>query len=152
MRRTYQVTGLVLLPVALFLGYHATRLSYYTSIGPGPGFFPVWLCGLLALLAVVMIVQASFGSPEPMPAGFFVDHPGVLRIAVAVSGLFAAAGLMGMLGFRLTSFIFYAVLLVVLGRRNPIEIAALAAVGSLGVYTLFSQVLSQPLPIGVLGW
>ena len=152
MRRTYQITGLVLLPLALFLGYHASRLSYYTSIGPGPGFFPVWLCGLLALLAIVMIVQASFGSPEPMPVGFFADRLGVLRIAAAVAGLFATAGLMGVLGFRFTTFAFYVVLLLVLGRRNPIEIAALAAVGSLGVYTLFSQVLSRPLPIGALGW
>ena len=39
-----------------------------------------------------------------------------------------------------------------LGRRNPLEILALAAIGSFGVYALFSRVLGQPLPVGLFDW
>jgi hypothetical protein len=52
-RRAYQLSGLAALLVAVFLGYQAAGLTYYTRIGPGPGFFPRWLCGVLALLAQV---------------------------------------------------------------------------------------------------
>src|SRR5690606_2124091 len=128
MRLVYQITGLILLPVALFLGYSALQLSYYTSIGPGPGFFPVWLCGLLAILAIAMVLQASFGKSEPRPADFFTDRPGYLRMAAALLGLFSMAALLGVLGFRITSFIFYIVLLPLLGRRNPLEIIVLATI------------------------
>jgi putative tricarboxylic transport membrane protein len=152
MRLTYRITGLILLPIALFLGYRAIQLSYYTSIGPGPGFFPLWLCGLLALLAIAMVAQASFGTPEPMPENFFAEASGYKRMAVAVISLFATAVIMPVLGFRATTLIFYLVLLVMLGRRNPIEIIVLAALGSFGVYYLFSRILSQPLPVGLYDW
>jgi putative tricarboxylic transport membrane protein len=152
MRLSYQIAGLVLLVAALFLGYYSLQLSYYSSIGPGPGFFPTWLSALLVLLALAMIAQATLRPEEPMPADFFADRAGYLRIAVALAGLFATAGLMSVLGFRVTTFVFYAVLLFALGRRNPVEIVALSAVGSLGVHYLFSNMLRQPLPAGPFGW
>jgi putative tricarboxylic transport membrane protein len=148
MRLAYQITGIILLSVALFLGYEASRLTYDTAMGPGPGFFPLWLCGLLGLLALAMLLQATFGKPEPRAGNFFAAPLGYFRIAVAVAGLLATAALMNTAGFSITIFLFYVVLLTALGRRNPVEITAFAALGSFGVYYLFSQLLSRPLPRG----
>ena len=136
----------------MFLGAVAFRLSYYSSLGPGPGFFPLWLCGLLAILALAMIAQATLGGDGPLPVDFFPDRTGALRIAVAILALFATAATMSLVGFRIGAFVFYVVLLVAFGRRNPLEILALAAIGSFGVYALFSRVLSQPLPTGLFDW
>jgi putative tricarboxylic transport membrane protein len=36
----------------------ALLLKYYTSYGPGPGFFPVWISGLLILLAILYLVES----------------------------------------------------------------------------------------------
>jgi putative tricarboxylic transport membrane protein len=152
MRLALQITGFVLLPIAAFLGYTAAKLPYATAMGPGPGFFPVWLCGLLALLAIIMIAQANFGQSSPLPADFFSERSGYLRIVAAIAGLFAIALGMSQLGFPITAFLFYVVLLTIFGRRNPIEIVVLAAIGSFGVYYLFSKLLSQPLPPGLFPW
>ena len=152
MRLAHRIAGAVLLALALFLGAVAFRLSYYSSLGPGPGFFPLWLCGLLAILALAMIAQATLGGDGPLPVDFFPDRTGALRIAVAIFALFATAATMSLVGFRIGAFVFYVVLLVAFGRRNPLEILALAAIGSFGVYALFSRVLSQPLPTGLFDW
>ena len=94
MRLAHRIAGAVLLALALFLGAVAFRLSYYSSLGPGPGFFPLWLCGLLAILALAMIAQATLGGDGPLPVDFFPDRTGALRIAVAILALFATAATM----------------------------------------------------------
>ncbi|MFC7399291.1 tripartite tricarboxylate transporter TctB family protein [Chelatococcus sp. GCM10030263] len=152
MRLALQITGFILLPVAALLGYTAAQLPYATVMGPGPGFFPLWLCGLLALLAIIMIAQATFGWSPPLPADFFPERSGYLRIIAAIAGLLGIAAGMSQLGFPITAFVFYLVLLTVFGRRNPIEIVVLAAIGSFGVYYLFTKLLSQPLPPGLFSW
>jgi putative tricarboxylic transport membrane protein len=151
MRRVYVITGLSFLLLAAFLGYHAFALRYYTPLGPGPGFFPLWLCGLLGLLALVVIAQAVFARPEALPDDFFASKAGYRRIATVLVGLLAVALLMPTLGFRLTMFAFYIALLTLLGRRHPLETLALSLVGSFGVFYLFTEFLSQPLPVGKFG-
>lgn len=151
MRCVYQITGLVFLLLASFLGYHAFALRYYTPLGPGPGFFPLWLCGLLGLLALVVIFQATFAQSDPLPEDFFPLASGYKRIVAVVAGLVAVALLMPILGFRLTMLGFYLALLTLLGRRHAVETVILALVGSFGTFYLFVEYLSQPLPVGIFG-
>ena len=65
-RHAYQLSGLVGLLVTAVLGYQAARLPYYTRIGPGPGFFPRWLCAILALLSLVILVRATRSPTRPL--------------------------------------------------------------------------------------
>jgi putative tricarboxylic transport membrane protein len=151
MRRSYQLSGLAFLLLAGFLGYHAWRLSYYTPLGPGPGFFPLWICVLLALLAVFVFVNATFRQPVALPEGFFAPASGYRRIVAVVLALFAVASLLPVLGFRLTMLAFYLALLSLLGRRHPLETLLLGLVGSFGAFHVFVEFLSLPLPVGVFG-
>ncbi len=151
MRRSYQITGLVFLLLAAFLGYRAWGLSYYTPLGPGPGFFPLWICILLAVLAAFVFLQATFRQPSALPEGFFASASAYRRIAAVLVALLAVATLMPTLGFRLTMLAFYLVLLSLLGRRNPLETLILALIGSFGVFHLFVEYLSLPLPVGMFG-
>ena len=50
MRLTYQITGAVLLCFSIYVGVEALDLRYYTSLGPGPGFFSCWLALILGLV------------------------------------------------------------------------------------------------------
>jgi putative tricarboxylic transport membrane protein len=150
-RRTYQITGLVFVLLAAFLGYQAAALRYYTSLGPGPGFFPLWLCGLLGVLGVIVALQATFAPAAPLPADFFPSRTGAVRIAAVLVALFAVAFAIRGLGFRLTMLPFFAVLLSTLGRRHPLETAVLSVAGSFGIYYLFTELLSLPLPVGTFG-
>lgn len=148
MRRVNQSIGVVFILAAALLAWNAAGLVYYSRLGPGPGFFPLWLCGLLAVLSVAVLVQASVTAPEPLPGDFFTTRGNYLRIAAVVLALVAMAFLMRPLGFRLAMLGFFLVMLPLLGRRNPLEIVLLAAVGSFGTYYVFGSLLGLALPVG----
>jgi putative tricarboxylic transport membrane protein len=151
MKRPYQITALVVLLLAGFLAQESLRLRYYTSLGPGPGFFPFWLSALMAFLGGAMFWRATFGVVEAKPADFLADRRGCLRIAAVVGGLLGVILLMEPLGFRLTMFGFYLFILAALGRQGWLTAGIVSLSGSVGVYHVFVHWLSVPLPIGVLG-
>lgn len=151
MRRGHQIAGLAFLAAAALLGWEGSRLTYYSSLGPGPGFFPVWLCILLALLSVGVLVRATLSPVEPLPADFWPEPDGIRRILAVVGSLAFAALALPFLGYRLTMLAFGFGLMVILGRRNPIEILAIALLGSFGTYALFVDRLGVALPVGKFG-
>lgn len=151
MTRPYQVTAVVILLLAGFLARESLRLRYYSSLGPGPGFFPLWLSILMVILGAAMFWRATFGTAEAKPADFHPDRSGYLRIAAIVGGLIAVILLMEPLGFRLTMLGFYIFILSALGRRSWLESGGVAVAGSFGVYHVFVHWLAVPLPIGFFG-
>jgi putative tricarboxylic transport membrane protein len=151
-RRAYQLCGLAALLAAAVLGYQALGLRYYTRIGPGPGFFPRWLCGILALLALVVIVRATLGTGLRTPDIPLPDRQAVLRILGVVAALSAVAALTTTLGFRLTMMAFYLAVIAVLGRWRWIETPVLALLGSFATYYVFVEWLKLPLPVGTFGF
>lgn len=151
MKRPYQITGVVLLLVAAFLVRESLSLRYYTPLGPGPGFFPLWLSILLAILAVAMLWRATFGKSEAMPADFYPDRKGYLRIGAILGALIGVIVLIKPLGFRLVMVGFYLFLLIALGRQHILITVIIALAGSFGVYYVFVHWLATPLPIGLLG-
>lgn len=151
MKRPYQITGVVLMFAAAFLLRESLRLRYYSPLGPGPGFFPLWLSVLLAILGAAMLWRATFGAPEAMPADFYADRRGYLRIAAVVGALLAIILLIEPLGFRLVMLGFYLFILTALGRQHPLVTGIIALAGSFGVYYIFARWLATPLPIGLFG-
>jgi hypothetical protein len=150
-KRPYQITSVIAMVVAALLARESLRLRYYTPLGPGPGFFPLWLSVLLAILAAAMFWRATFGRPETMPGDFYADRGGYLRIGAVLGALVAVIGLIGPLGFRLVMFGFYVFLLTVLGRQHPLLTGIIALAGSFGVFHVFVHWLGTPLPIGLFG-
>jgi putative tricarboxylic transport membrane protein len=152
MRRPYQITGALAVGFAAFVAYEAVQLRYYTPLGPGPGFFSFWLALIFGALGIGMILQASLRPAPPMPADFFADRRGYLRIGAVVLALGLTALLLERLGFRLTTFAVYLFLLFALGRQRVWLALAISLAGSVGVFYLFDRWLMVPLPVGVLGF
>jgi putative tricarboxylic transport membrane protein len=152
LKRPYQVTGVVMMFLAAFMGYESLQLRYYSALGPGPGFFPFWLSVLLAFLASVMFFKATFKVSDPMAVDFFADRTGYLRIAAIIGSILFVIVLMEPLGFRLTLLAFYLFLLSVLRRRHIWTNLVIALGGSFGVYQVFDRWLATPLPTGVFGF
>lgn len=151
MTRGHQIAALAFLAVAAVLGWEAARLTYYSSLGPGPGFFPVWLCVVLGALSLSIFVGAMIAR-RPLPADFWPERQGIVRIAIVLTALVFVVLALKTLGFRLTMLAFALVLLLALGRRNPIEVVAVALLASVGVYALFVDHLRLSLPIGIFGF
>jgi putative tricarboxylic transport membrane protein len=150
-KRPYQIASVTMFCLSAYLAYASLRLRFYTPLGPGPGFFPLWLSILLALLAAAMFWQATFSRPEPMPDDFFPDRTGVLRMGAVVVALIGVIALMESVGFCLAMLAFYLFLLLVLGRQHPVVTGIIALAGSFGVYYVFVRWLAVSLPVGLFG-
>ncbi len=151
MLRPYLITAGVLVALALFTGWEALNLSYYSPLGPGPGFFAFWLSICLATASVGMAVEAWRGAPRARPAGFLPGRAGFLKIAAIVVALVVTILLFEPLGFRLTMLALVGFLLLVQGKRSLVMTPLIALLGSYGVYELYVNALDAPLPIGFLG-
>lgn len=152
MNRPYQITGVVFLLLAAFIAWESLELKFYTYIGPGPGFFPFWLSMALGLLAVLMILQATFRQPEPMPEDFFACRAGYLRAGAIVLALTVTTALMEIVGFQLTMLGTILFLLFALGRPSLIVTLLVSVAGSFGCFYLFDRWLKVPLPTGLFGF
>ncbi|MGI5836811.1 MAG: tripartite tricarboxylate transporter TctB family protein [Chloroflexota bacterium] len=152
MKRTYQIAGTVFLLFSAFVVWQSLELKFYTSLGPGPGFFPFWLAIFLGALSLGMIYQATFKPEEPMPSDFFASKKGYLKCLAIILALTFIVRFMDELGFRLSSFIFYMFLLFALGRQNIIVALLVSLAGSWGVYYVFVELLKVILPVGMFGF
>lgn len=151
MKRTYQITGIAFILFSAFVVRESLDLKFYTSLGPGPGFFPFWLGVFFGLLAVGMLYQATFKPEEPMPADFFASKKGYLRNLAIILALVFAVKFMDALGFRITMLAFYVFLLYTLGRQNVVVTLLVSLAGSWGVYHIFVEWLKVVLPVGMFG-
>jgi putative tricarboxylic transport membrane protein len=152
MQGVYRLVGFALLALAVFVVRGALQLRYYTTLGPGPGFFSFWLGLVLGLLALIMIVQTFWTPPERVPADFVPDHAGALRVGAVALSLLAAALLMERIGFCLTMLAVFVFLLRSLGGQGVVTTLAAALIGSFGVDYVFVHWLGVPLPAGILGF
>jgi len=151
MKRPYQVTGTLLFVFAAFMVWESLRLRYYTMIGPGPGFFSLWISLFLGLLAAIMFYQATFKSSDPMPDDFIPPKVGYLRICAVIGALFFIVVTMEFLGFRISIFVFLLFLLLVLGRQKVLLTLFVSLGFSWGLFYVFTKMLKVPLPVGVFG-
>jgi putative tricarboxylic transport membrane protein len=65
MRRASLAASIVFLVFSLIVMVASWSMEYYSSIGPGPGFFPFWLSLALGLLSIAWIVQILRSAPNP---------------------------------------------------------------------------------------
>src|SRR5262245_63257754 len=75
--------ALALLATGIAVAAYSRRLPYWLDVAPGPGFFPMWLGVLLALLAafeLFLILASSSSGPQP-------DEPVLTRRTVTLGVL-----------------------------------------------------------------
>lgn len=150
--RTYKITGLVLFVIAALFCAESLKLRYYTLLGPGPGFFPLWIALGLAVLSLVIVVQATVGRLDVPAEDRSVPLSGALRILGVVGAMAAVTVLLEPLGFRLTMTAFLLILLLALGRQAFWLASGISLAITLGTFQLFTQLLKIPLPSGLLGF
>jgi putative tricarboxylic transport membrane protein len=137
MRRCYQIASVSFLALAIFVVFEGYRMKYYTPIGPGPGFYPVWVGVLLGLLVLIWLGGVSFRPVEPMPDDFIPGRALHLLATLAAVALYTAV--LKLFGFRLTTFALLVFLLRGLGGVRIVWTAIIALAGSWGVYYGFKQ-------------
>ena len=146
------ILAIVLLAVAVLAGQEAVELTYWTALGPGPGFFPFWLAVMLGALSLVLCVRSLPAMRGGKWEGVLPDRDVRAKMAIVVGALGGVVVLLEPLGFRLTMLAMYLVVLYGLGRRDFLLSPLIALLGSFGAFHVFTQWLAVPLPTGIFGW
>ncbi|MDP8923271.1 MAG: tripartite tricarboxylate transporter TctB family protein [Chloroflexota bacterium] len=153
MARAHQIASVVFFLLGIFVLYESVQLRYFTRLGPGPGFFGVWLGGLLAAFAVIFFVQNTlprWRTDEPLHV--LPPRPVRPAIALTILALILTLVLLPVLGFRLTILPLAFILLLVVGRESWPTATVVSLVASFGVYYVFTNLLGVVLPTGIVGF
>ena len=116
----------------------ARRLPLAGPEGPGEGFVPLLLAGLLGLLGL-LLVAAPGRAEAPSGAGW-----GRAALVVTLLALYIAA--MTRLGFLLTTPVYVGIAVWQCGGRSPLGIAATALGITLAVWLVLARLFQVPLP------
>jgi putative tricarboxylic transport membrane protein len=150
MKWVNQIFGCILLIVFLFLGYTVrTTVRYWMEgsvIGPGPGFFPFWICMILSGLTLYWLVQVSIEPGEAIAEDFVPGrHEGMLILLVFVDMVFFCA-IINLVGFFVACLIFNLVMVVALGERT-VRTMIYYVIFAVGVTYFFDIVFGQWLEV-----
>ncbi|HEY9054022.1 MAG TPA: tripartite tricarboxylate transporter TctB family protein [Rectinemataceae bacterium] len=137
--------GIAFLAVGLlFLGY-SLMYPYKSEIGPGSGFFPLWISGLLVVLSVIYIYESAVGHDSAEA----IEKEAMKKILLIVIYMVAYVLILPLAGFNITSFLFlFALLFKAYGKLKN---AAISAVSTAAIYFLFLA-LGVQLPLNALGF
>jgi putative tricarboxylic transport membrane protein len=151
MRRADQITAIVLLVFSAAVMEGSRRMPPSMTFGPGAGFLPFWLGTTMAVLAIIMLVNAS-REPAGGPRSPFPGGAALLRIVATTASLAAFILLLETLGFLLATALLSAFLLGVIERERLSITLVVAVANSAALYIIFQRLLGVSLPKSVLGF
>ena len=143
-----RASAAVVVLVGLYLVYEALHLRFGSVTRPGPGFFPMVLAVLLVSVSGALLLHAL--RPEKgIPSVAFGRRTG--HIVVTATAIVVYAAVLEAVGFLTCTFVLVFVLLVGVGKVPWLRSLPVAAIGTVGIYAVFTQ-LGIPLPKGILGF
>ena len=145
--RSDQFSGLMLLALALYVGWENRAYPVGALAEPGPGYLPLLLAiflGAMGLLIALWGVRS-----EPLAAMKWTEATRAVVILI-VCGVATLA--LERIGYRLTMIALLVVFLGVIERKHWFMVAAVAIGFSLISYAVFATWLRVPLPLGPWGF
>jgi putative tricarboxylic transport membrane protein len=129
----------------------ASKLAYVSEVGPGPGFFPLWLgIGLVSFAAC--LIFASLASPSNQEKADSSSWNTTGRALAGWLALMLAIALLGKIGFVL-SFVLLTIFFIVALDRRPALLAVGVGVGlAVAFQLIFVTALDVSLPTGFWGF
>ncbi len=146
MQRIHQGAALCFTAFSAFVVWESWNLEYYTPLGPGAGFFPLWLGVVMGGLSLIWFVQISGRKGRPKDGAFLPERRGMVRLLSVLGAMVAATLLMDFLGYQLAMFLLLFFLLLIPGRQTIWLTMVVALLGSVGIYYLFGSYLDVQLP------
>jgi putative tricarboxylic transport membrane protein len=154
MKRRDQISGLIILLVAVFYLFKTTKLAIWKGTTLGPGFFPLLLGIALVALTILLLVKATLATKAhslSLSERFFPSRSGLLRLLYLIGALVLYVSTLQPLGYLLSTLLFLCVLFWAWDPKRP-GLAIAVAVGTvLCSYVFFDLLLKVQLPKGLLG-
>jgi putative tricarboxylic transport membrane protein len=141
--------GIITLIYAIIIFQQSLSLDYSTKLGPGPGFFPLWLSGILVVFTLCYIVDA-FRHDEVKISEILPGGEARKSIISTVGGLIIFPVVVPYLGFIISATILQFTMFVRDYKwYNALGISALVSVI---LFVVFQTLLGVTLPVNDFGW
>jgi len=148
MRNVGVTVSVFILLFAAFIFYQSFDFEYYGEFGPGPGFFPRWLGGILMVLSLLNIWQSIKGEivwfSDVMPKG--KELKTVLKICGSIILFIVVVPYTGFMiaGTLILFILFYP-------EYKWYRAIGMSVLTTLVVFVVFKVILHIPLPVNAFG-
>jgi putative tricarboxylic transport membrane protein len=145
------IAGACLAAFGIYVISVASKLPYVSEVGPGSGFFPLWLgIGLVLLASGLMF--ASFASSGNRAKNESQSWKTSARALAGWLAMMVAIALLGRIGFALSFVILTMFLIVALDRRSATLAVAVGIGLAVAFYLIFVIALDVSLPVSPWGF
>ena len=145
--RSDQVSGLMLVALALYVWWMNRAYPIGSLSEPGPGYMPLLLAIFMG--AMGLLVALSGAKSMPLAAMEWTEAKRAIALLIACG---VAAYALERLGYRITMAALLIFFLGVMERRKPMMVAAVGIGFSLVTFYLFATLLRVPLPVSPWGF
>jgi putative tricarboxylic transport membrane protein len=150
MRSADRVAAVALIVLAAWFVAIGRRFPYWRlETGPGSGFLPVWLGIALAVLAILLFVNA--GGTASGDGRWLPDRAALRRLALILGASVVFVAAMDAVGMIVGPALFLVFVLRVVERYRWTTVLGVAAAAAAANYVVFTYWLRVPFPTGVLG-
>lgn len=139
--RSDQVSGLMLVALALYVAWENRAYPLGTLQEPGPGYLPLLLA--IGLGTLGLLIAAWGGRSAALASMKWTE---ATRAVVILCACGVAAFALERIGYRLTVIALLVFFLGVVERRRPLPVALVALGFSLASYYVVGDILHVPLP------
>ena len=145
------ISGACLAAFGIYVISVASRLPYVSEVGPGSGFFPLWL-GIGLVLFASGLMFGSFASSGNRAKNESRSWKTSARALAGWLAMMIAVALLGRIGFAL-SFVILTMFLIVALDRRPARLAVAVGIGlAVAFHLIFVIALDVSLPVGPWGF
>ena len=138
---TDQFSGLMLLALALYVGWQNRAYPIGTLSEPGPGYLPLLLVIFLGAMGLLIALWGTRSAP--LAAMRWTE---ATRAVIILAACGAATLALERVGYRLTVIALLVFLLVVVERKRPLPVALTALGFSFASFYVVGDLLHVPLP------
>jgi hypothetical protein len=134
-------SGLMLLALALYVGWENRAYPVGSLQEPGPGYLPLLLAVFLGVTGVLIALWGI--KSEPLASLKWTE---TTRAAIILAACAAATFALERIGYRLTMVVLLVFFLGVLERKRPLPVALVSLGFSLASFYVIGDLLHVPLP------
>jgi hypothetical protein len=145
--RNDQLSGLILVALAVFVAWQNRTYPLGTLQEPGPAYTPLLIAIFLGLVGLLIALRGG-GSARVADTPW----PEAKRAAIILVACGVATYALESLGYRITVAALLVFFLGVLERRKPLMVAAVSIGFSVLSFYLIGDLLRVPLPRAPFGW
>jgi cellulose synthase/poly-beta-1,6-N-acetylglucosamine synthase-like glycosyltransferase len=147
--RAEKITSLLLILLAVFIGFESRKYPLGTIDNPGPGFLPLLLGVAMAVMAIALTVRAWKNGTDEVHRPFWPEKGGLSKVSLTFVVILLFTALLEITGYMMNIFFLFLILLRPIGRQRWIWSISISMGATLVSYLLFDKWLMIPLPRGI---